>query len=107
MAFATIGAICINELAEAVTVMFFYQIGELFQDYAVNKSRKSIIELMDIRPDYANVIREDKHIKINPTLVKVGEIILVKPGEKIPLDGIVVEGTSMLNTLAFIYTLPF
>lgn len=100
MAFATIGAICINELAEAVTVMLFYQIGELFQDYAVNKSRKSIIELMDIRPDYANVIREDKHIKINPTLVKVGEIILVKPGEKIPLDGIVVEGTSMLNTLA-------
>ena len=99
MAFATIGAICINELAEAVTVMLFYQIGELFQDYAVNKSRKSIIELMDIRPDYANVIREDKHIKINPTLVKVGEIILVKPGEKIPLDGIVVEGTSMLNTL--------
>lgn len=100
MAFATIGALCINELAEAVTVMLFYQIGELFQDYAVNKSRKSIIELMDIRPDYANVIREDKHIKINPTLVKVGEIILVKPGEKIPLDGIVVEGTSMLNTLA-------
>ena len=100
MAFATIGAICINELAEAVTVMLFYQIGELFQDYAVNKSRKSIIELMDIRPDYANVIREDKHIKINPTLVKVGEVILVKPGEKIPLDGIVVEGTSMLNTLA-------
>ena len=99
MSFATIGAICINELAEAVTVMLFYQIGELFQDYAVNKSRKSIIELMDIRPDYANVIREDKHIKINPTLVKVGEIILVKPGEKIPLDGIVVEGTSMLNTL--------
>lgn len=100
MAVATIGAICINELAEAVTVMLFYQIGELFQDYAVNKSRKSIIELMDIRPDYANVIREDKHIKINPTLVKIGEIILVKPGEKIPLDGIVVEGTSMLNTLA-------
>lgn len=100
MAVATIGAICINELAEAVTVMLFYQIGELFQDYAINKSRKSIAELMDIRPDYANVIREDKHIKINPTLVKVGEIILVKPGEKIPLDGIVVEGTSMLNTLA-------
>ena len=100
MAVATIGAICINELAEAVTVMLFYQIGELFQDYAVNKSRKSIAELMDIRPDYANVIREDKHIKINPTLVKIGEIILVKPGEKIPLDGIVVEGTSMLNTLA-------
>ena len=100
MAVATIGAICINELAEAVTVMLFYQIGELFQDYAVNKSRKSIIELMDIRPDYANVIREDKHIKVNPSLVKVGEIILVKPGEKIPLDGIVVEGTSMLNTLA-------
>mgnify|MGYP004662163737 FL=1 len=100
MAVATIGAICINEFAEAVTVMLFYQIGELFQDYAVNKSRKSIIELMDIRPDYANVIREDKHIKVNPSLVKVGEIILVKPGEKIPLDGIVVEGTSMLNTLA-------
>ena len=100
MAVATIGAICINELAEAVTVMLFYQIGELFQDYAVNKSRKSIAELMDIRPDYANVIREDKHIKVNPSLVKVGEIILVKPGEKIPLDGIVIEGSSMLNTLA-------
>ena len=100
MAVATIGAICINELAEAVTVMLFYQIGELFQDYAVNKSRKSIAELMDIRPDYANVIRENKHIKVNPSKVKVGEIILVKPGEKIPLDGIVVEGTSMLNTLA-------
>lgn len=100
MAIATIGAICINELAEAVTVMLFYQIGELFQDYAVNKSRKSITELMDIRPNYANVIKGDKYIKMNPNLVKIGEIILVKPGEKIPLDGIVQEGTSMLNTLA-------
>ncbi len=100
MTVATIGAICIGNLAEAVSVMLFYQVGELFQSYAVDKSRKSISDLMDIRPDYANVIRNDKYEKVDPTDVNIDEIILIKPGEKIPLDGVVVEGTSSLNTLA-------
>lgn len=100
MTVATIGAICIGNLAEAVSVMLFYQVGELFQSYAVDKSRKSISDLMDIRPDYANVIRNDKHEKVNPSDVNIEEIILIKPGEKVPLDGIVVEGSSSLNTLA-------
>lgn len=100
MSGATIGAICISDMREAVAVMLFYQVGELFQSYAVNKSRKSIIELMDIRPDYANVIRNGKHEKVDPNEVNIEEIILVKPGEKIPLDGIVVEGKSQLNTVA-------
>ena len=100
MAVATIGALCIGNIPEAVSVMLFYQVGELFQNYAVNKSRKSVAALMDIRPDYANVIRNDKHIKVDPNDVNIEEIILVKPGEKIPLDGIVIEGNSMLNTLA-------
>lgn len=100
MAVATIGALCIGNIPEAVSVMLFYQVGELFQSYAVNKSRKSVAALMDIRPDYANVIRNDKHIKVDPNEVNIEEIILVKPGEKIPLDGIIVEGSSMLNTLA-------
>jgi len=100
MSIATIGAICISDMREAVAVMLFYQIGELFQSYAVNKSRKSIIELMDIRPDYANVIRNSKHEKVDPNEVNIEEIILVKPGEKIPLDGVIVEGKSLLNTVA-------
>lgn len=100
MSVATIGAICISDMREAVAVMLFYQIGELFQNYAVNKSRKSIIELMDIRPDYANVIRNGKHEKVDPNEVNIEEIILVKPGEKIPLDGVIVEGKSLLNTVA-------
>lgn len=100
MTVATIGAICIGNLAEAVSVMLFYQVGELFQSYAVDKSRKSISDLMDIRPDYANVIRNDKHEKVDPSDVNIEEIILIKPGEKVPLDGIVVEGSSSLNTLA-------
>lgn len=100
MSVATIGAICISDMREAVAVMLFYQIGELFQSYAVNKSRKSIIELMDIRPDYANVIRNGKHEKVDPNEVNIEEIILVKPGEKIPLDGVIVEGKSLLNTVA-------
>ena len=100
MAVATIGALCIGNIPEAVSVMLFYQVGELFQSYAVNKSRKSVAALMDIRPDYANVIRNDKHTKVDPNEVNIEEIILVKPGEKIPLDGIIVEGSSMLNTLA-------
>lgn len=100
MTVATIGAFCIGELQEAVAVMLFYQIGELFQSYAVDKSRKSVASLMDIRPDYANVYREEEIERVDPNEVNIGEIILVKPGEKIPLDGIVVEGESMLNTVA-------
>ena len=98
MAVATIGAISIGEYPEAVAVMLFYQIGEMFQDYAVDKSKKSITELMDIRPDYANVKRENKITKVKPEEVKINEIIVVKPGEKIPLDGIVIDGKSMLDT---------
>lgn len=100
MTVATIGAFCIGEFPEAVAVMLFYQVGELFQSYAVDKSRKSIASLMDIRPDYANVYREDEIERVDPDEVNIGEITLVKPGEKIPLDGVVVEGESMLNTQA-------
>ena len=100
MTVATIGAFCIKEFPEAVAVMLFYQVGELFQSYAVDKSRKSVASLMDIRPDYANVYRDDEIEKVDPDEVNIGEIILVKPGEKIPLDGIVIEGESMLNMQA-------
>ena len=100
MGVATIGAFCIGDVREAVAVMLFYQLGELFQSYAVNKSRKSVAELMDIRPDYANVIRNGKYEKVDPNEVNIEEIILVKPGEKIPLDGVIVEGKSLLNTVA-------
>ena len=100
MAVATIGAFGVGEFPEAVAVMLFYQIGELFQSYAVDKSRKSISSLMDIRPDYANVIRNNKEEKDDPDEVKIGELIVVKPGEKIPLDGIIAEGTTMLDTKA-------
>ncbi len=100
MAVATIGAFGIGEFPEAVAVMLFYQIGELFQSYAVDKSRKSIASLMDIRPDFANVYRNDKIEKVNPDDVKIGETIIVKPGEKIPLDGIIVEGKTTLDTKA-------
>src|SRR5699024_1541837 len=99
MTIATIGALALGEYSEGVAVMLFYQIGEWFQSYAVNKSRKSISSLMDIRPDYANVCREEI-IKVSPEEVDVDEIILIRPGEKIPLDGIVTKGTSTLNTLA-------
>lgn len=98
MTVATIGAFGIGEFPEAVAVMLFYQVGELFQSYAVDKSRKSIANLMDIRPDFANVKRENQITKVNPDEVKIGETIVVKPGEKIPLDGVVIEGTSMLDT---------
>lgn len=91
MAVATLGAFGIGEFSEAVAVMLFYQVGELFQSYAVDKSRKSISSLMNIRPDFANVIRNGKEEKVNPAEVKLREEILVKPGEKIPLDGIVIE----------------
>ena len=100
MTIATIGAFAIGEFPEAVAVMLFYQVGELFQSYAVDKSRKSIASLMDIRPDYANVKRNNEISKINPEEVKIGETIIVKPGEKIPLDGKIIKGTSMLDTSA-------
>ena len=100
MAIATIGAFAIGEFPEAVAVMLFYQVGELFQDYAVDKSRKSIANLMDIRPDIAFVKRNGKLEKVSPEDVKIGENIVVKPGEKVPLDGTVVEGNSMLDTSA-------
>lgn len=100
MSVATLGAFGVGEFSEAVAVMLFYQVGELFQSYAVDKSRKSIANLMDIRPDYANVLREEIEEKVSPNEVKIGEIIIVKPGEKLPLDGIVVEGKSCLDTKA-------
>ncbi len=100
MTIATIGAFFISEFPEAVAVMLFYQVGELFQSYAVDKSRKSVESLMDIRPDYANLYHDKKTERVDPNKVKVGDIILIKPGEKIPLDGIVIEGSSTLNTLA-------
>ena len=100
MTIATIGAFAIGEFPEAVAVMLFYQVGELFQSYAVDKSRKSIASLMDIRPDYANVKRNNEISKINPGEVKIGETIIVKPGEKIPLDGKIIKGSSMLDTSA-------
>lgn len=98
MAIATIGAFGIGEFPEAVAVMLFYQVGELFQSYAVDKSRKSISSLMDIRPDYANVKRENQILKVSPEEVKIGELIVVKSGEKVPLDGVIEEGKSMLDT---------
>lgn len=100
MTIATLGAFFINEIPEAVTVMLFYQIGEFFQDYALDKSRKSISSLMDIRPDYAYVVKGKDTVKVNPSEVKIGNIIVVKSGEKIPLDGIVESGDSALNTSA-------
>lgn len=98
MAIATIGAFGVGEFPEAVCVMLFYQIGELFQNYAVDKSRKSIASLMDIRPDFANIKIGDKIEKVSPEEVKIGDIIVVKPGERIPLDGTVIEGKSMIDT---------
>lgn len=100
MSVATIGAFIIGEYPEAVAVMLFYQLGELFQKYAINHSRKSIASLMDIRPDYANVERYGKIVQFDPNDVKVGDIIVVRAGEKIPLDGVIVEGTSYLDTTA-------
>lgn len=100
MAVATIGALGLGEYSEAVAVMLFYQIGELFQSYAVGKSRKNISALMDIRPDYANIEKDGKLVQIDPDEVAIGSIITVVVGEKVPLDGIVVDGTSSLNTSA-------
>lgn len=100
MSIATIGAFFIGEYPEAVAVMLFYQIGEVFQGYAVNKSRKSISSLMNIRADYANVLRNGSEFKVSPEEVNLEEIIVIKPGERVPLDGTVIEGTSFLDTSA-------
>lgn len=100
MAVATVGAIALGEYTEGVAVMLFYQIGELFQSYAVGKSRKNISELMDIRPDYANVERDGNIERVDPDEVQIGEIIVVGPGEKVPIDGEIIEGSTTLNTSA-------
>lgn len=100
MTVATFGAIGVGELEEAVAVMLFYQVGELFNDYAVNRSRKSITNLMDINPEYANVLRDGKEELAEPDEVEVGETIIIKPGEKVPLDGVVIKGSSSLDTKA-------
>lgn len=100
MAVATIGAIGLGEYSEGVAVMLFYQIGELFQSYAVGKSRKNITSLMDIRPDYANIEKEGEVVQVDPADVAPGTIIIIRPGEKIPLDGIITEGNSTINTSA-------
>ena len=98
MTIATLGAFAIGEFPEATAVMLFYQVGELFQSYAVDKSRKSITSLMDIRPDFANLKKDNNITKVHPEEVKIGDLIVVKPGEKIPLDGILLDGSSMLDT---------
>lgn len=100
MAVATVGAIALGDYREGVAVMLFYQIGELFQSYAVGKSRRNISELMDIRPDYANIEKDGRLEKVDPDEVEIGTVIVVQPGEKIPIDGIVVEGQTTLNTSA-------
>ena len=100
MSVATIGAFAIGDYVEGVAVMLFYQIGELFQSYAVNRSRKSIGSLMNIRADYATVLREGKELRVDPESVAIGETILIKPGERVPLDGILTEGTTSLDTSA-------
>lgn len=100
MTVATVGAIIIGSLEEAVAVMLFYQVGELFSDYAVNKSRKSIKDLMDINPEYANLLRDGVEEQVDPYEVEVGDTIIIKPGEKVPLDGIILRGTSSLDTKA-------
>lgn len=100
MTLATIGAFFVGDYPEAVAVMLFYQVGELFQSYAVNKSRKSITELMDIRPDSANVYRNGQYVEVTPDEVEIGETIMIKPGERIPLDGRIVKGNTTLDTMA-------
>ncbi len=100
MAVATVGAMALGEYMEGAAVMLFYQVGELFQSYAVGKSRKNISDLMDIRPDYANIEREGQLERVDPDEVETGSVILVQPGEKIPIDGVILEGTAVLNTSA-------
>ena len=104
MAVATVGAVALafisgsHDFNEAVLVMLFYQIGELFQSYAVGKSRRSISSLMDIRPDYANIEVDGKLEQVDPDEVETGTVIVVQPGEKVPIDGVVVDGTTTINT---------
>ncbi|MBU5483353.1 cadmium-translocating P-type ATPase [Clostridium sp. MSJ-11] len=100
MTVATLGAFAINDYAEAVAVMLFYQVGEIFQDYAVDRSRKSISALLDIRPDYANLLVDSNISKVSPEEVEVGDVVIVKPGERVPLDGVVLEGESFIDTSA-------
>ena len=100
MTVATLGAIMIGEYPEAVAVMLFYEVGELFQSYAINKSRKSIADMMDIKPEYANVIRDNKSQKVDPDEVQIGETIEIKPGERVPLDAIILKGETTLDTSA-------
>ena len=100
MAVATVGAIALGDYREGVAVMLFYQIGELFQSYAVGKSRRNISDLMDIRPDYANIERDGEIEEVDPDEVEIGSIIVVKPGEKVPIDGVIIEGNTTLNTSA-------
>ena len=100
MTVATLGAIMIGEYPEAVAVMLFYEVGELFQGYAINKSRKSIADMMDIKPEYANVIRDNKSIKVDPDEVQIDETIEIKPGERVPLDAIIIKGETTLDTSA-------
>ena len=100
MAVATVGAIALGDYKEGVAVMLFYQIGELFQNYAVGRSRRNISELMDIRPDYANIERDGKLERVDPDEVVIGSVIVVQPGEKVPIDGVIIEGSTTLNTSA-------
>ena len=100
MAVATIGAVCLGEFKEGAAVMLFYQIGELFQSIAVGKSRKNIAALMDIRPDYANMMVDGKLEKVDPDDVEIGSEIIINPGEKVPIDGVITEGNTTLNTSA-------
>ena len=100
MAIATSGAMCIGEYEEGAAVMLFYQVGELFQSYAVGKSRRNITELMDIRPDYANIEVDGEVQQVDPDEVEVGSVILVQPGEKVPIDGVIESGTTNIDTRA-------
>lgn len=100
MCIATVGAFALGECPEGVFVMLFYQVGELFQSYAVGKSRRSISEMMDIRPDYANIYRDGQIVQVDPEEIKIGDTIVIKPGERVPLDGIVIKGKSSLDTAA-------
>ena len=100
MAVATVGAIALGEYVEGVAVMLFYQIGELFQGVAVGKSRRSISDLMDIRPDYANIEQDGALVQVDPDEIEIGTVIVVQPGEKIPIDGVITEGHSSLDTSA-------
>ena len=98
MSIASIGAICLQEFSEAVLVIFLYKVGELFQDYAVNNSRKSIKRLIELQPKFANILIDNDIKKVDPSMVKVGDVIIVMPGEQIPLDGIIIEGYSSFDT---------